>query len=115
VASIAGVCMIRIRADSGSPVPKMCRGPNGWQPMEAGSSLPKLFMRSTNSLVAHGCTSAASRSAAMLSMYAGWGDASQIPEKSGLPSAVRGAGAVRFGLPSAVRGMPGVRSFSHCA
>ena len=30
------------------------------------------------------------------------------PEKSGLPSAVRGAGAVKFGLPSAVRGIPGV-------
>src|SRR5690348_9217642 len=27
-----------------------------------------------------------------------------IPEKSGLPSAVRGAGAARLGLPSAVRG-----------
>ena len=37
------------------------------------------------------------------------------PERSGLPSAVRGAGAVRFGLPSAVRGMPGVGCFSHCA
>src|SRR5437879_12649015 len=38
-----------------------------------------------------------------------------MPERSGLPSAVRGAGAVRFGLPSAVRGMPGVGWFSHCA
>src|SRR6266699_834232 len=37
------------------------------------------------------------------------------PERSGLPSAVRGAGAVRFGLPSAVRGMPGVRYCAHCA
>src|SRR6266849_4608181 len=37
------------------------------------------------------------------------------PERSGLPSAVRGAGAVRFGLPLAVRGMPGVGRFSHCA
>jgi hypothetical protein len=30
------------------------------------------------------------------------------PEKSGLPSAVFGAGAARLALPSAVRGMPGV-------
>src|SRR5712691_6407538 len=37
------------------------------------------------------------------------------PARSGLPSAVRGAGAVRFGLPSAVRGMPGVRYTAHCA
>ena len=39
----------------------------------------------------------------------------QRPDRSGLPSAVRGAGAVRFGLPSAVRGMPLVGSFSHWA
>src|SRR5438477_10980211 len=37
------------------------------------------------------------------------------PARSGLPSAVRGAGAVRFGLPSAVRGMPGVGYVNHCA
>src|SRR5207249_3488742 len=37
------------------------------------------------------------------------------PVTSGLPSAVRGAGAVRFGLPSAVRGMPGVGRCNHCA
>src|SRR5258708_26305098 len=37
------------------------------------------------------------------------------PARSGLPSAVRGAGAVRFGLPAAVRGMPGVRYCAHCA
>jgi hypothetical protein len=33
---------------------------------------------------------------------------SHSPEKSGLPPAVRGAGAARFGLPSGVRGIPGV-------
>src|SRR5262245_35385051 len=38
-----------------------------------------------------------------------------MPDRSGLPSAVRGAGALRFGLPSAVRGMPGVGYFSHWA
>ena len=32
----------------------------------------------------------------------------QTPDKSGLPSAVFGIGAVRFTLPSFVRGKPGV-------
>src|SRR5580658_9350689 len=41
--------------------------------------------------------------------------ARQSPERSGLPSAVFGAGAVRFGLPSALRGIPGVGYFSHWA
>src|SRR6187200_991375 len=39
----------------------------------------------------------------------------QIPEKSTLPSAVRGVGASRFGLPSARRGTPGVGYDGHCA
>src|SRR5579859_7477182 len=39
----------------------------------------------------------------------------QSPERSGLPSAVFGAGAVRLGLPSAVRGIPEVLRCSHCA
>ena len=39
----------------------------------------------------------------------------QMPEKSTLPSAVRGAGASRFGFPSAVRGTPGVGYDGHCA
>ena len=37
------------------------------------------------------------------------------PEKSGLPSGIRGAGAAKSGLPSAVRGMPRVGSLNHCA
>src|SRR5262245_46753962 len=37
------------------------------------------------------------------------------PERSDLPSGVRGAGAERFGLPSAVRGIPTVGCFNHCA
>src|SRR5712691_13537621 len=40
---------------------------------------------------------------------------SQRPERSGLPSAVRGAGAARFALPSGVRGMAGVLYCAHCA
>src|SRR3954468_4531576 len=42
-------------------------------------------------------------------------DVSQTPEKSTLPSAVRGGGAVRFGLPSAPAGVAGVRCAGHCA
>jgi hypothetical protein len=38
-----------------------------------------------------------------------------LPEKSGLPSAVRGAGAVKSGLPSAVLGTPAVGYGGHCA
>ena len=40
---------------------------------------------------------------------------SQTPERSGFPSAVFGAGAVRLGLPSGVRGRPGVGKLSHWA
>src|SRR5262247_2374238 len=39
----------------------------------------------------------------------------QMPEKSTLPSAVRGVGASRVGLPSAARGTPGVGCDGHCA
>jgi hypothetical protein len=38
-----------------------------------------------------------------------------MPEKSGTPSAVRGAGAVRLGRPSALRGAPFVGYDGHCA
>src|SRR4051794_35598136 len=38
-----------------------------------------------------------------------------MPEKSGVPLGVRGAGALRFGLPSAVLGTPAVGYFNHCA
>ena len=44
-----------------------------------------------------------------------WLGACQMPEKSGLPSAVLGAGAFRFALPSGRRGIPGVGRFNHCA
>src|SRR5215472_7891577 len=40
---------------------------------------------------------------------------SQMPEKSGLPSAVRGAGADKLGFPSAALGTPAVGYFNHCA
>src|SRR2546428_12405195 len=38
-----------------------------------------------------------------------------IPDRSGLPSGARGAGADRLGLPSVVRGMFVCLTFSHCA
>src|SRR5262249_1265487 len=41
--------------------------------------------------------------------------ASPRPGKSGLPSAVLGAGALRSGLPSAVLGTPRVGYIGHCA
>src|ERR1044071_6305048 len=37
------------------------------------------------------------------------------PDRSGLPSAIRGAGAVMLTLPSARRGTPDVGWFTHCA
>src|SRR4051812_26751278 len=40
---------------------------------------------------------------------------SQRPDKSGLPSGVRGAGAARFGFPSAVFGRPAVGYFRYWA
>src|SRR5207253_11145836 len=39
----------------------------------------------------------------------------QTPDKSGLPSAPRGAGALRFGLPSGPFGTPGTGRNGHCA
>ena len=43
------------------------------------------------------------------------GIVSQTPDRSGLPSTVRGAGAVVFTLPSGVLGTPGGEYFGHCA
>src|SRR5580704_11074336 len=55
------------------------------------------------------------RSAAIFRRYGLFIGPRQMPDRSSLPSAVRGAGAERFGSPSAVRGMPGVLIVSHCA
>ena len=38
-----------------------------------------------------------------------------VPEKSGFPSGIRGAGAFRSGLPSAVNGVGNARYSCHCA
>src|SRR5215813_8279393 len=40
---------------------------------------------------------------------------SQTPDKSGLPSAVRGTGAFASSFPSALRGTPAGVCFGHCA
>ena len=64
--------------------------------------------RSRDFVCAHACTSDGFKSKSNL------GPACQSPERSGLPSAVRGAAAERFGLPSAVRGIPAVGCVSHC-
>src|SRR5215469_13334806 len=39
----------------------------------------------------------------------------QMPDRSGLPSGVRGAGAARFTAPPFVRGTLAVGYFTHCA
>src|SRR5688500_6402645 len=77
-------------------------------------SFPRFSYRSAMTARAHGRISFGSRSAAMLRAYFGEYFI-HSPERSGLPSGVRGAGAVKFGLPSAVRGMPGVGCVSHWA
>src|ERR1700680_4894080 len=55
------------------------------------------------------------RSAAIFRRYGLFIGPRQMPDRSGLPSAVRGAGADRFALPAGVRGMPEVLIVSHCA
>src|SRR6266705_3532317 len=88
-------------------------GPHGrhWIP---GESLRKSSARCRTKASAQDWISPGFRSAATLPEYLAE-ILCQIPDKSGLPSAVRGAGAARFGLPFALRGMPGVGYFSHCA
>src|SRR5213078_367143 len=88
-------------------------GPHGrhWIP---GESFCRSSARCRTKDSAQGWISPGFRSAATLRSY--FSELlCQIPDKSGLPSAVRGAGAARFGLPFGVRGMPGVGYFSHCA
>src|SRR5262245_46659094 len=75
--------------------------------LASGLSFLDSRTRWRNSFSAHGCTSFVSRSCAMLKRYIGPAP-DQMPERSGLPSAVFGAGAARFALPSGSRGTPGV-------
>src|SRR5205809_3488515 len=73
------------------------------------------LLRSSNSALAQAWngTSSGFRSAARFCTYLPLG--SQIPDRSGRPSASRGAGAARFGLPSDVRGIARAGTFSHWA
>src|ERR1700679_2890822 len=73
-------------------------------------------MRYLVSAAAHGSigTSPGFKSAARFCKYFGPGTI-HIPERSALPSALRGVGAVRSALPSFVLGIPLSGSFSHCA
>src|SRR5687767_3699121 len=64
---------------------------------------------------AHGATSPGCMSTVMLLYKRSPPAFCHRPDRSGLPSVVRGAGAARFGFPSGRRGMPGVGSFSHWA
>src|SRR6267143_4569598 len=54
-------------------------------------------------------------SAAPVGLHGRVFSASHIPERSGFPSAVLGAGAPRFGVPAGVLGIPAVGYFIHCA
>src|SRR4030095_15087086 len=92
-----------------------CLGPRGGHPIVPGSSLPRSSMRCLNNAFAQGWISPGCKSAAMLPTYPAGVFIAHRPDRSGLPSAVFGAGADRFGLPSAVRGMPAVGCLSHCA
>ena len=74
---------------------------------ESGLSMRASRTRSMKSASAHGRMSFVSRSCAMLKRYDGPAP-DQMPDRSGLPSDVRGAGADRLGLPSGSRGTPGV-------
>src|SRR5437879_8865756 len=91
----------------------LAAGPHGkhWIP---GESFCRSSARCRTKAWAQGWISPGFRSAATLRSYL-----SEIlchrPDRSGLPSAVRGAGAVRFGLPSAVRGMTDVGRVTHWA
>ena len=91
----------------------MYTGPKG-RHCEAMLSLLKSFFLCWKRAAAQGFTTSGGRSAATLLSYLSEA-LLHNPERSGLPSAVRGAGAFRSGLPSAVRGIPGVGRCSHCA
>src|SRR3981081_637844 len=77
-------------------------------------SLDRSSARSAANFCAQGWISPGFRSAATLRSYLKE-ILCQMPERSGLPSAVRGAAAVRFGLPFAVRGVAGGGWVTHCA
>src|SRR5690242_9200378 len=105
-----GICTIF----QGAGAPSIFGTPCGRQ-LASGSSFEcEPSVRWSYSALAHGWNGTCSgfRSAAMLRTYL-FSFGSQMPDRSGLPSRVRGAGAERFTFPSVVRGMPVVGSFVH--
>src|SRR5688572_10794552 len=93
---------------------KSDRGTPPTRQFEVGSSLALLARRVLNSASAQGRNGTVSPAfiplvMSSISLRVG----RQRPAIDGLPSAVRGAGAVRSARPSAVRGIPGVGFFSH--
>src|SRR5512135_3619258 len=92
-------------------------GMPGGRQLASDSSAPcASVLRSLVSASAHGWigNSPGLKSAAMFTRYL-VPRGVQIPDRSGLLSGLRGAGADMLTFPSAVRGMPSVGSFSHCA
>src|SRR5438093_7982090 len=79
-----------------------------------GLPLPSDSARCLYRDAAHGWNGGSPKSAAIFCRYRPL-VALQMPDRSGLPSGVVGAGAVRSALPSAVRGALGSRRFTHCA
>src|SRR5262249_24325714 len=79
-----------------------------------GSSVELLAWRSSNTAFAHGWKGMESPALRLCATLNRGLVAIQMPDKSGLPLAARGRGAVRFGFPFAVRGSPGVGKPCHC-
>src|ERR1700674_4352685 len=94
----------------------MCGTPGGKQFALGSSPSCDPSARSAASALAQGWygMSSALRSAARFTAYL-LPLGSQIPDRSGWPSGVRGAGADRFGLPSGPRGIERAGTFTHCA
>src|SRR5580765_178796 len=108
--TIVGVCTIR----HGAGAHRIFGTPCGRQLASGSSRHFAPEARTSYSVFAHGWNGTGSfRSFAMSRMYPSGGF--QTPERSGLPSGSRGAGADMFGLPSVVRGMVERGTLLHCA
>src|SRR5580704_6813165 len=98
-----------IRVD---PEAKIAEGPAGRQ-WVTGLSRLRSAARFKKRASAAGRKIPSSFTSWITSKRYGLGSGSHSPERSGLPSGVRGAGAARFGLPLLVRGIAGSRKLSH--
>ncbi len=110
-----GICAILMYCGS-----EYARGKFGGRQNECGSSFEPFAVRSMTSFAAHGWYGSPSLSVRPISvwsmgrpicgmqsfsLHSGSSSAeNHMPERSGLPSAARGAGAFRFGERSALRG-----------